>query len=222
MRSVIRVREEGTSQSLHFPLETLPPPSALSKPRIPQHRLRQEEQGLGESSEGSGNLSRFLPHPQASSRVGSPLPLWLLCAGPLPAPLAAGPDASPPCAGQRGAGTQTGVTPAPKAASLCSSRSRERPASPPSSPSDPPSQGLVGSSAGPSPPPPHARSPPPPSCARGPVTQLVSLQSESPQVASSPCGWSLPFSCYQGGSASPLPPPGLGSGLSCSFSEDCL
>ena len=137
MRSVIRVREEGTSQSLHFPLETLPPPSALSKPRIAQHRLRQEEQGLGESSEGSGNLSRFLPHPQASSRVGSPLPLWLLCAGPLPAPLAAGPDASPPCAGQRGAGTQTGVTPAPKAASLCSSRSREHPTSPPSSPPTP-------------------------------------------------------------------------------------
>ena len=61
MRSVIRVREEGTSQSLHFPLETLPPPSALSKPRVPQHRLRQEEQGLGESSEGSGNLSPLSP-----------------------------------------------------------------------------------------------------------------------------------------------------------------
>lgn len=132
------------------------------------------------------------------------------------------PDASLPCAGQCGAGTQTGVTTAPKAASLCSSRSREGPASPPSSLSDPPSQGLVGSSTGPSPPPPHARSPPPPSCARGPVTQLVSLQSESLQVASSPCGWSLPFSCCQGGSASPLTPPGLSSGLFCSFSEDCL
>ena len=48
-----------------------------------------------------------------------------------------GPDANPPCAGERGAGTQTGVTTAPKAASLCSSRSREHFTSPPSSPPTP-------------------------------------------------------------------------------------
>ena len=41
-----------------------------------------------------------------------------------------GTDASPPGAEQLGAGTQTGVTTAPKAELLCSSTSRERPASP--------------------------------------------------------------------------------------------
>ena len=48
---------------------------------------------------------------QPEGKIGLPRanprgrPPWLRCAGPLPAPLAAGPDASPPCAGKRGAGT---------------------------------------------------------------------------------------------------------------------
>ena len=137
MRSVIRVREEGTSQSLHFPLETLPPPSALSKPRVPQHRLRQEEQGLGESSEGSGNLSPLSPPSPDQLRGWQSAAALAAVRGALTCSACCGPDANPPCAGERGAGTQTGVTTAPKAASLCSSRSREHFTSPPSSPPTP-------------------------------------------------------------------------------------
>ena len=191
-------------------------------PGFPSTDLRRRSRAWENGSEGSGNLSPLSPPPPGQLRGWQSAAALASVRGALTCSACHGPDASLPCAGKCGAGTQTGVTTASKAASRCSSRSREGPASPPSSLSDPPSQGLVGSSTGPSPPPPHAPSPPPPSCARGPVTQLVSLQSESPQVASSPCGWSLPFSCCQGGSASPLPPSGLGSGLFCSFSEDCL
>jgi hypothetical protein len=69
-----------------------------------------------------------------------------------------GPDASPPCAGQRGAGSQTRVTTAPRAASLCSSGSREGRASPPSCPPHPSPAPTAASAAGGPPPPAASRS----------------------------------------------------------------
>lgn len=126
-----------------------------------------------------------------------------------------GPNASPPYTRWWGAGTQTGVVTAPKAASPCSSWSREGLMSPTSS-SQLPTPVLAGGLFHRTlPPPPNALAPPPPIRARGPralrpVTQPGLLQSEGPQVASPLCRWGLLFPDYQGGStfhppASPRP-----------------
>lgn len=120
---------------------------------------------------------------------------------------------------QRGAGTQTGVTTALKAASLCSSRSRDGTASPRSSPPTPEAAaaGAPPSRLA------HTHNPLGLFVLWGyrSVTQLAPLQSEGPQVASPPCGWSLPFSGYLEGSATPStsPTPAPGFGFFCFLSS---
>ena len=136
-----------------------------------------------------------------------------------------GPNANPPSAGEREAGTQTEVTTAPKAASPSSSRSREHLTSLPSSPPTP-----AASAAGA----PHFRFVHRHDNHLGlfvhwvtartslSINHLVLLQSDLPRVASLSCCWSLHFSGYKGGSTTPStrsPPLGLGVGFFCSLSS---
>lgn len=189
-------------------------------PRFPSTDVGRRRRALENPSAGYGNLSPLCPPPPNPPLwVGGPLPPWPRRArGPylLRFP---GPEASPPCAGQRGAGTQTGVTTAPKAASLCSSRSRDGTASPRSSPPTPEAAaaGAPPSRLA------HTHNPLGLFVLWGyrSVTQLAPLQSEGPQVASPPCGWSLPFSGYLEGSATPStsPTPAPGFGFFCFLSS---
>ncbi|XP_069922793.1 proline-rich protein 36-like [Oryctolagus cuniculus] len=98
-------------------------PALLLSPPAPQPPLHPYSWGPLYKQKAAGPAALF------SSPAAAALAAGALTCSALP-----GPDASPPSAGQRGAGSQTRVTTAPEAASLCSSGSRDGRASPPRSP----------------------------------------------------------------------------------------